>query len=146
MLLKNDGDILPLAPSPLAVIGRFAEEPRYQGGGSSHVNPTRVDIPLDEIRSLAGDQPVSYSPGTDVAAAAAAAETAKSAIVFLGLTAEEESEGYDREHIDLPAEQLDLLRAVVEVQPRTVVVLAHGGVVRLDAVARLAPAIVDGAL
>lgn len=146
VLLKNDGDVLPLAPSPLAVIGRFAEEPRYQGGGSSHVNPTRVDIPLDEIRSLAGDQPVSYSPGTDVAAAAAAAETAKSAIVFLGLTAEEESEGYDREHIDLPAEQLDLLRAVVEVQPRTVVVLAHGGVVRLDAVARLAPAIVDGAL
>lgn len=146
VLLKNDGDLLPLAPSTLAVIGGFAREPRYQGGGSSHVNPTRVDIPLDEIRRLAGDHPVSYSPGTDVAAAAAAAESAETAIVFLGLTAEAESEGYDREHIDLPAEQLDLLRAVVEVQPRTVVVLAHGGVVRLDAVADLAPAIVDGAL
>ncbi|MEW2480813.1 glycoside hydrolase family 3 C-terminal domain-containing protein [Mycobacterium sp. NPDC049093] len=146
VLLKNDDDLLPLAPSTLAVIGGFAQEPRYQGGGSSHVNPTRVDIPLDEIRRLAGGHPVSYSPGTDVAAAAAAAESAETAIVFLGLTAEEESEGYDREHIDLPAEQLDLLRAVVEVQPRTVVVLAHGGVVRLDTVADLAPAVMDGAL
>ncbi|MEN3223951.1 beta-glucosidase [Mycolicibacterium porcinum] len=146
VLLKNDGDVLPLAPSPLAVIGGFAQEPRYQGGGSSHVNPTRLDIPLDEIRKLAGDHPVSYTPGTDVAAAVAVAETAEAAIVFLGLTAEEESEGYDREHIDLPANQLELLRAVVQAQPRTVVVLSHGGVVRLHDVAGLAPAVVDGAL
>ncbi|OCB16217.1 glycosyl hydrolase [Mycolicibacterium porcinum] len=146
VLLKNDGDVLPLGPSPLAVIGGFAQEPRYQGGGSSHVNPTRLDIPLDELRKLAGDHPVSYTPGTDVAAAVAAAESAEAAIVFLGLTAEEESEGYDREHIDLPANQLELLRAVVQAQPRTVVVLSHGGVVRLHDVAGLAPAVVDGAL
>lgn len=146
VLLKNDDDLLPLAPSPLAVIGGFAQEPRYQGGGSSHVNPTRLDIPLDEIRRLAGAHQVSYYPGDDVAAAVTAAEAAESAIVFLGLTAEEESEGYDREHIDLPSSQLGLLRAVVAAQPRTVVVLAHGGVVRLDVVAGLAPAIVDGAL
>ncbi|BBX26332.1 glycoside hydrolase family 3 C-terminal domain-containing protein [Mycolicibacterium alvei] len=146
VLLKNEGDLLPLAPAPLAVIGGFAEEPRYQGGGSSHVNPTRVDVPLDEIRRLAGDQPVRFCSGTDTAAAAAAAESAETAIVFLGLTADEESEGYDREHIDLPTAQLDLLRAVVEVQPRTVAVLAHGGAVCLDAVAALAPAILDGAL
>lgn len=146
VLLKNDGDLLPLAPAPLAVIGEFAREPRYQGGGSSHVNPTRLDIPLDEIRRLAGDHPVSHCPGTDIAAAAMAAESASAAIVFLGLSAEDESEGYDREHIDLPAAQLELLRAVVDAQPRTVVVLSHGGVVRLDAVAGLAPAIVDGAL
>ncbi|MFV8052771.1 glycoside hydrolase family 3 C-terminal domain-containing protein [Mycobacterium sp. 48b] len=146
VLLKNDGGLLPLAPSPLAVIGGFAQEPRYQGGGSSHVNPTRLDIPLDEICRLAGDHPVSHCSGSDVAAAAGAAESAGAAIVFLGLTAEEESEGYDRDHIDLPAAQLDLLRAVVRAQPRTVVVLSHGGVVRLDAVAALAPAVVDGAL
>lgn len=146
VLLKNDDDLLPLEPSPLAVIGGFAQEPRYQGGGSSHVNPTRLDVPLDEIRRFAGDHPVSYSPGTDIAAAVATAESADAAIVFLGLTAEEESEGYDREHIDLPAPQLDLLRAVVAAQPRTVVVLSHGGVVRLDAVAGLAPALLDGAL
>ncbi|MGV0809136.1 glycoside hydrolase family 3 C-terminal domain-containing protein [Mycolicibacterium setense] len=146
VLLKNDDDLLPLEPSPLAVIGGFAQEPRYQGGGSSHVNPTRLDVPLDEIRRFAGDHPVSYSPGTDIAAAVATAESADAAIVFLGLTAEEESEGYDREHIDLPAPQLDLLRAVVAAQPRTVVVLSHGGVVRLDTVAGLAPALLDGAL
>ncbi|MCV7114395.1 glycoside hydrolase family 3 C-terminal domain-containing protein [Mycolicibacterium setense] len=146
VLLKNDDDLLPLEPSPLAVIGGFAQEPRYQGGGSSHVNPTRLDVPLDEIRRFAGDHPVSYSQGTDIAAAVATAESADAAIVFLGLTAEEESEGYDREHIDLPAPQLDLLRAVVAAQPRTVLVLSHGGVVRLDAVAGLAPALLDGAL
>lgn len=146
VLLKNDGDLLPLSQSPLAVIGGFAQEPRYQGGGSSHVNPTRLDIPLDEIRKLAGDQPVNYCSGSDIAAAVATAESADAAIVFLGLTAEEESEGYDREHIDLPAAQLELLREVVDAQPRTVVVLSHGGVVRLDAVAGLAPAVVDGAL
>ncbi|WKG05737.1 glycoside hydrolase family 3 C-terminal domain-containing protein [Mycolicibacterium sp. HK-90] len=146
VLLKNDDELLPLAPAPLAVIGGFAQEPRYQGGGSSHVNPTRLDVPLDEIRRLAGDHPVSHCPGTDITAAVTSAKAAEAAIVFLGLTAEEESEGYDRTHIDLPAAQIDLLRAVVEVQPRTVVVLSHGGVVRLDAVAGLAPAIVDGAL
>ncbi|MGV0813855.1 glycoside hydrolase family 3 C-terminal domain-containing protein [Mycolicibacterium boenickei] len=146
VLLKNDDDLLPLAPSSVAVIGALAQEPRYQGGGSSHVNPTRLDVPLDEIGRLAGDHPVSYCTGTDIADAVTAAESAATAIVFLGLTAEEESEGYDREHIDLPAAQLDLLRAVVEAQPRTVVVLSHGGVVRLDTVADLAPAIVDGAL
>lgn len=146
VLLKNDSDLLPLAPAPLAIIGRLAQEPRYQGGGSSHVNPTRLDIPLDELRRLAGDHPVSHCSGSDIAEAVSAAESAEAAVVFLGLTAEEESEGYDREHIDLPAAQLDLLRAVVEAQPRTVVVLSHGGVVRLDAVAALAPAIVDGAL
>lgn len=144
VLLKNDGDLLPLAPSALAVIGPFAQNPRYQGGGSSHVNPTRVDVPLDEIRALAGEHDVTYAADASTAVAAAAA--ADTAIVFLGLTADEESEGYDREHLDLPADQLELLRAVVEVQPRTVVVLAHGGVVRLGPVADLAPAILDGAL
>ncbi|GAS87921.1 glycoside hydrolase family 3 protein [Mycolicibacterium brisbanense] len=150
VLLKNDGDVLPLAPSRLAVIGPFAQTPRYQGGGSSHVNATRLDIPLDEIRRLAGPHEVTFAaggPGPDaVAAAVAAAAAADTAVLFLGLTAEEESEGFDRAHIDLPDEQLRLLREVVAVQPRTVVVLAHGGVVRLDAVAELAPAILDGAL
>lgn len=144
VLFKNDGEVLPLSPSKLAVIGPFAQAPRYQGGGSSHVNPTRVDIPLDEIRSHAAGHEVTYSP--DIAGAVDAARSADTAIMFLGLSAEAESEGYDRDDIDLPAEQLDLLRAVVDVQPRTVVVLAHGGVVRLDEVAALAPAILDGAL
>lgn len=147
VLLKNDGDLLPLSPSRLAVIGAFAQQPRYQGGGSSHVNPTRLDIPLDEIRRHVGDYALTYCPDTadpiDTCRAAAAADTA---VLFLGLTDAEESEGFDREGLDLPAEQLELLRAVVAVQPRTVVVLAHGGVVLLDEVAAAAPAILDGAL
>ncbi|MEV5681293.1 glycoside hydrolase family 3 C-terminal domain-containing protein [Streptomyces sp. NPDC052179] len=163
-LLKNDavGDVgrsvLPLGSGQsLAVIGEFAQNPRYQGGGSSHVNPTRVDVPLDEIRALAGDKAhVTYAAGftTDGsgdaeelrAEAALAAATAGTALVFLGLAAHQESEGFDREGIELPYEQLELLAGVVRVQPRTVVVLSHGGVLRLAPVADLAPAVLDGAL
>lgn len=145
VLLKNDNDLLPLAPSSLAVIGGFAVAPRYQGGGSSHVNPTRVDVPLEEIRRYADGHQVTYSEDLTAETLAAAAD-ADAAVVFLGLAAEDESEGFDRTHIDLPADQLHLLSAVVQVQPRTVVVLAHGGVVALDGVAGLAPAILDGAL
>ena len=157
VLLQNEGDLLPLAPStPLAVVGEFARTPRYQGGGSSRVNATRVDVPLEEIRALAGDAPVTFAPGftldgsgdpaalrTEAVEAAAAAGTA---VVFLGLTEDDESEGFDRTHLDIPAEQFDLLRAVVATQPRTVVVLAHGGVVRLTDVAATAPAVLDAAL
>ncbi|WP_280435943.1 glycoside hydrolase family 3 C-terminal domain-containing protein [Nocardia carnea] len=157
VLLQNDRDLLPLTPGRrIAVIGPFAAEPRYQGGGSSHVTATRVDVPLDEIRTLGGDA-VSYHPGftgasgeADAAAlreeAVAAARAAEVAVVFLGLAADQESEGFDREHLELPAEQLELLAAVVRAQPDTVVVLAHGGVLRLEPVARLAPAVLDGAL
>ncbi|WP_019610261.1 glycoside hydrolase family 3 C-terminal domain-containing protein [Nocardiopsis sp. CNS-639] len=162
VLLKNDGALLPLAPDgSVAVIGGFARNPRYQGGGSSHVNPTRVDVPLEEIRALAGSGAVTFAPGyadqaqdgTEPGDAAAlreeavrAASAADTAVVFLGLAEHQESEGFDREHIELPAEQLDLLAAVVRAQPRTVVVLSHGGVLRLAPVAELAPAVLDGAL
>jgi beta-glucosidase len=145
VLLQNKDDLLPLAPSSLAVIGGFAVTPRYQGGGSSHVNPTRADVPLEEIRRHADGHQVTYSEDLTAETLAAAAD-ADAAVVFLGLAAEDESEGFDRTHIDLPADQLNLLSAVVQVQPRTVVVLAHGGVVALDGVAGLAPAILDGAL
>ncbi|MEH3133033.1 MAG: beta-glucosidase [Mycolicibacterium neoaurum] len=144
VLLKNDHDVLPLNPaSSVAVVGEFAVQPRYQGGGSSHVNPTRLDIPLAEIEIRAGK--VSHSDGiTEETLAAVAA--ADAAVVFLGLPAEAESEGFDRPDIELPDEQLQLLAAVVRAQPRTVAVLSHGGVLRLQPVAELAPAILDGAL
>ncbi|RKE05156.1 glycoside hydrolase family 3 C-terminal domain-containing protein [Streptomyces sp. TLI_171] len=160
VLLKNDlvdgAPVLPLTPgSPLAVLGAFATTPRYQGGGSSHVNPTRLDIPLEEIRALAGGAEVTHAPGFttdhtgDAAAlraeAVALAAAAETAVVFLGLAAHQESEGFDREHIELPAEQLELLAEVVRAQPRTAVVLSHGGVLRL-APATAAPALLDGAL
>ncbi|MBJ7450803.1 MAG: glycoside hydrolase family 3 C-terminal domain-containing protein, partial [Blastococcus sp.] len=157
VLLQNEGDLLPLAPgASLAVVGEFARTPRYQGGGSSRVNATRVDVPLEEIRALAGTGAVTFAPGFALdgsgdaaslrAEAVAASGAADSAVVFLGLTEEDESEGFDRTHLDLPPEQLELLRAVVAVQRRTVVVLAHGGVVRLTEVAAAAPAVLDAAL
>ncbi|ANI42852.1 glycoside hydrolase family 3 C-terminal domain-containing protein [Mycolicibacterium vaccae] len=153
-LLKNTGDLLPLrADGALAVVGEFAVHPRYQGGGSSHVNAARLDIPLDEIRARAAGA-VTYAPGygsgddpqrliDDAVAGAAAADAA---VVFLGLSDHAESEGYDRVDIALPAGQLRLLEAVAAAQPRTVVVLCHGGVVRLAEVDRLAAAVLDGAL
>ncbi|WP_314093930.1 glycoside hydrolase family 3 C-terminal domain-containing protein [Microbacterium foliorum] len=147
VLLKNDDDLLPLDPSTrIAVIGAFATEPRFQGAGSSLINPTRVDRALDELRAVAGDT-VSYAAGFGVEGGAiaasgrtaedlrdeavAAASAADVAVVFLGLPAAEESEGFDREHIDLPAAQLAVLDAVIEANPATVVVLSNGGVVAL---------------
>ncbi|GAA2934989.1 glycoside hydrolase family 3 C-terminal domain-containing protein [Microbacterium luteolum] len=158
VLLKNDGALLPLAPAKkVAVIGAFATEPRFQGAGSSLINPTRVDAAFDELRAVGGDN-VSHAAGyaveggaiaasgrsadelrTEAVAVAAAADVA---VVFLGLPAAEESEGFDREHIDLPAVQLALLDAVLEANPRTVVVLSNGGVVALPFVDRV-PAIVE---
>ncbi|WP_240630610.1 glycoside hydrolase family 3 C-terminal domain-containing protein [Mycolicibacterium sp. GF69] len=155
VLLKNDDDLLPLDDENIAVIGEFAQAPVYQGGGSSHVRPTRLDVPIEEIRRLAGDRTVSYAPGFTAGGDGSAAlreeavrqaTAADVAVVFLGLPPSAESEGWDREHIDLPVEQLDLLRAVAEAQPRTVAVLSHGGVVRSGQVAELAGAILDGAL
>ncbi|NEW56134.1 beta-glucosidase [Nocardia cyriacigeorgica] len=157
VLLRNDGDLLPLpSGQSLAVIGEFAQTPRYQGGGSSHVNPTRVDVALTEIAAAAAPGRVRYAPGftTDATSgedtvrseAVAVARDAEVAIVFLGLGAGQESEGFDRDDIEVPADQLTLLAEIVAVQPKTVVVLSHGGVLRLTPVADLAPAIVDGAL
>ncbi|MFD3685383.1 glycoside hydrolase family 3 C-terminal domain-containing protein [Nocardiopsis sp. NPDC058631] len=156
VLLKNEEGLLPLEPGgSVAVIGGFAQDPRYQGGGSSHVTPTRVDVPLEEIRVLAGPGTVTFAHGYTAEEGDGAglreqavqdAGSADAAVVFLGLAEHQESEGFDREHIELPAEQLELLAAVVRAQPRTVVVLSHGGVLRLAPVAELAPAILDGAL
>jgi beta-glucosidase len=135
------------------VIGEFARTPRYQGGGSSHVNPTRLDVPLDEIRALVGDAAVSFAAGfgldgtTNSKAlldeAVAAASAAQTVVLFLGLMAPQESEGFDRENLDLPANQLAVLDAVLAANRNVVVVLSHGGVVDLTPLTRV-PAIVEG--
>ncbi|MFT4051125.1 MAG: glycoside hydrolase family 3 C-terminal domain-containing protein [Microbacterium sp.] len=155
VLLRNEGGILPLTrDTRLAVVGAFADQPRYQGAGSSLINPTRLDKALDEIRELAEDE-VAYAPGFSLSASATEAETAalrdeavtvakdaETVVLFLGLPARRESEGYDREDIDLPADQLALLDAVLAVNPNVVVVLSNGGVVALPFVDRV-PAIVE---
>ncbi|WP_121149683.1 glycoside hydrolase family 3 C-terminal domain-containing protein [Microbacterium sp. AG1240] len=156
VLLKNEGDLLPLSPSArVAVIGEFAERPRFQGAGSSLINPTRLDIARDEIQRATASE-VTYARGFDLDGRADADELARLrseaidaaaaadvAVVFLGLPAKDETEGADRAHIDLPADQLDLLDAVLSANPHTVVVLSHGGVVALPFADRV-PAILDG--
>ncbi|WP_166979766.1 beta-glucosidase [Paramicrobacterium fandaimingii] len=154
VLLKNDDDLLPLQPTAsIAVIGEFARTPRYQGAGSSLINPTQLDDALTSIRSR-HDNPdaVTFAPGftidgSDDAAladeAVAAASAVDVAVIFAGLPAAEESEGFDREHIDLPAAQLELIDNVAAANPKTVVVLSNGGVVRLP-FADSVPAILEG--
>jgi beta-glucosidase len=152
VLLKNDG-VLPLAvDAKIAVIGELAHTPRYQGAGSSRINPTRLDNALDEIRSLASVDVV-FAPGylddgtsTEelLAAAVDAARAAEVAVVFVGVPAALESEGFDREDLELPDSQVDLLDAVVAANPNTVVVLSNGGVVRVSGFADRVPALVEG--
>ncbi len=153
VLLKNDDAVLPLAAgASVAVIGELARTPRYQGAGSSQINPTRLDNALDEIRTLAGaDVPFAAGYGDDgaisdelVAEAVAAASAAGTVLLFLGVPAALESEGFDRDDIELPAAQLALADAVIAANPRTVVVLSNGGVVRLSGLAERVPAIVEG--
>ncbi len=157
VLLKNDDDLLPLAPEKsVALIGAFIDRPRFQGAGSSMVNPTRVDDVAREIVAKAGEDHVSQAPGFSIAVdpdpaeveslrAAAVDLAARNdvAVLFLGLPARLESEGYDRDDIDLPADQLALLDAVLAVTPNVVVVLANGGVVALPFADRV-PAILEG--
>lgn len=144
VLLKNKDKILPLKPqSSLLVVGEFAQTPRYQGGGSSHVNATQVDIPLQQLEGRAGANgtTVHYCPGFSLEpadedslreAAVAAARATDIAIIFAGNPEEEESEGFDRRRLELPPTQVQLIKAVAAAAPRTVVVLANGGVVSLE--------------
>jgi beta-glucosidase len=156
VLLKNDG-ALPLRPAAgdvVAVIGEFARTPRYQGEGSSQVNPTRVDVALDELRAAvpAGVE-VAYAAGFGIgsterdeelaAEAVALAARASTVVAFLGLPAGAESEGFDREHMDLPANQTALLPRLAAAQPNLVAVLANGSAVRLSQWQRHARAILE---
>jgi beta-glucosidase len=140
VLLKNDG-LLPLTDGArIAVVGRAAKEPRIQGGGSSQITPTQVDIPLDELIRVSGDAAISFSEGYDdgvaerpdlVAAAVTAVADADVAIVFVAMPVSKESEGSDRADLDLARQHVALIEAVCAAQPRTVVVLFNGSAVTL---------------
>ncbi|MCR8693753.1 glycoside hydrolase family 3 C-terminal domain-containing protein [Rhodococcus pyridinivorans] len=153
VLLRNENDLLPLAADAnVAVIGELARTPRYQGAGSSRIEPTCLDNALDEMRLLSGrDVPFAAGyalDGSDSAAlveeAVALAGKAEIAVVFLGVPAELESEGFDRDDLELPHSQIALLDAVLVANPNVVVVLSNGGVVRLSGFAHRVPAIVEG--
>ena len=137
VLLKNDG-ILPLKRSQkLAFIGKFAETPRFQGGGSSHVNSYKVTSALEAAKGL----DVTYAPGYDtnttesdealLEEAQEAAKNADVAVVFVGITDAMESEGMDRRTLSMPANHEALVKAVSEVQKNTVVVVMCGGCITM---------------
>ena len=151
VLLKNDG-VLPLAAdASIAVIGEFARTPRFQGAGSSQVEPTRVDVLLDELRAVRGEVPFAAGYGVgetadDAALLAEAEQVAGSAdvvVMVIGLPGADESEGFDRTHMDLPANQLAALAAVAAVNANVVVVLVNGSTVILGDVTRHAKALVE---
>ena len=140
VLLKNNESILPLKKgAKVAVIGELASSPRYQGAGSSVINPIKVDNALDELKKL--DVNVTYAKGyeksknevndelfTEARNAAAASDIA---LVFVGLTEEFEGEGYDRTDIEMPSSHNALVSEISKANPNTVVVLAGGSVINL---------------
>ncbi len=144
ILLKNEDSILPLSPEQkTALIGKYAAAPRFQGGGSSHINSFKTESALDALDTADGikKENIIYAQGyddledkTDEALLREAVEVAKSAetaVIFAGLPDSFESEGYDRTHMRMPQCQITLIEEVAKVQPNTVVVLHNGAPVEM---------------
>lgn len=140
VLLKNEGNALPLETSAkLAVIGSLAENMRFQGAGSSMVKPTRVEQPLAVLRERCGE--VRYAAGYQrlsevddekgLAEAEWVVQQAERVVVFLGLTELAESEGFDRSHMRLPANQLKLMQHLTALRDDLIVVLFGGAPVEM---------------
>lgn len=120
ILLKNKDKILPLkTEQKVAFIGQYAKEPRYQGGGSSHINSFKLVSAVEASKELQ----VTYARGYD--------DSLDVAVLFIGLPDRYESEGYDRKHMQLPANQIALLERLSQVQENLVVVLHNGSAVEM---------------
>ncbi len=140
VLLKNEDGILPLKKGArVAIIGEFAQKARYQGAGSSVVNPTRLDNAMDVIKNFDLDV-TGFEPGYprsgkgDPAMQAKAVELAKKAdtvLLYVGLDEISESEGLDRTHMRLPQSQVELIEAVSAVNPNVVAVMSAGSAVEM---------------
>lgn len=137
VLLKNENNILPLdASKKIAFIGKYAKTPRYQGGGSSHINSWKVESAMEAAKSIPQLANVTFAEGyqddkdevvkelQDEAVKTAA--EADVAVLFIGLPDNFESEGYDRKHMNLPNCQNELVQKVLEVQKNVVIVLHNG--------------------
>ena len=144
VLLKNEDNILPLSPEQkTAFIGKYAAAPRFQGGGSSHINSFKTESALDALDAADGikKENIIYAQGYDdledktdeamLREAAEAAKSAEKAVIFAGLPDSFESEGYDRTHMRMPQCQITLIEEVAKVQPNTVVVLHNGAPVEM---------------
>ena len=153
VLLKNDG-LLPLkGHRRIAVIGRSAQAAYFQGGGSSHINPTKVDVPFQELQSRADNAELTYAEGYPaddsfrqdlVDQAVGAARSADVALLYIALPTHKESEGYDRTDLDLTVQQVALIQAVAKAQPKTVVVLNNGAPVAMSTWIDAVPAVLEG--
>lgn len=141
VLLKNEGNVLPVtAETKVAVIGDFAENPRYQGAGSSVVNPTRLDSAL-EVLDECGVKSVGFAKGFDrygkkkpklIEEACELAKKADVALVYVGLDEVTEAEGLDRENIELPACQVELIEALAKTGTKIVAVLSCGSAIEMN--------------
>jgi beta-glucosidase len=141
VLLRNEADALPIRDTDrVALLGAFAQTPRFQGTGSSRINPTRVDDLRTELSALLGHDRVLYAAGYDHPTATndglhtAAVDTARQAdvaIVGVGLPDGYENEGSDRVHLRLPPTHDALIAAVAATHPRVVVVLSNGAPVEM---------------
>ncbi len=142
VLLRNEGPVLPLQEkAKIALVGRFAKEPRYQGAGSSLINPSKLDNLYDEMVALAGDENLTYAPGytkkadqadeTLIAEALEAAGNADVVVICAGLTELYETEGLDRDHMKMPPGHDALIEALAAAHPRVVVVLSNGAPVEM---------------
>lgn len=140
VMLKNDDHILPLKKSQkLAVIGAFAIHPRYQGNGSSQVNPCRIEKAYCELSTYASA--ITFARGYDlrsdvpdkrlISEACKVAMGADVAIVFAGLPDSYESEGFDREHMRMPESHNELIWQVCKANPNTIVILSNGAPVEM---------------
>jgi len=155
VLLKNEAHLLPLTKGTrVALIGDFAKTPRYQGAGSSLVNPTRLVSALDAFSHNEAVRVVGFEPGfkrtggksaARVRGAVKLAKNADVAVVFLGLDEAKEAEGIDRATMALPSNQLELIHAIAAVHNKVVVVLSAGGPVELPFADDVA-AIIHGSL
>lgn len=140
VLLKNEGEILPLAAqTKVAIIGDFAETPRYQGAGSSMVNATKLVTALDAVNETELDM-IGFAKGfqragePDVSLENEAIELAKKAevvLMYLGLNEVNDSEGIDRQNMELPKSQIQLLEKVAAVNENIVVIFSSGGTIAM---------------
>ena len=147
VLLKNDQAILPLDTSreSVALFGAFAEQPRYQGGGSSHTNPTSVSRLVDVMAERCPD--LGYAVGFGIyddelnadylAQAVALAKEKDKVIICAGLPERYETEGIDRTHLNLPAAQLKFIDEMAKVNPNLAVVLNNGAPVEMPFVSQV---------
>jgi beta-glucosidase len=155
VLLKNENGLLPLDPrkiSRLAVIGRTAKYPRFQGFGSSYVKATKLDNAHDELIKELGQEKVLYADGYDevdftnkkmIQEAVQCATAAEAAVLFVGMPERGDMEGFDRTNLDIPDGHVRLIREIAAVQPNTIIMLHNGSVIEMGSWIDKVPAVIE---